>query len=314
MFPLHETSAIKVNADLGGVSSSAKCDADGNLYVPGIPAAGPLLASVFKIDPSGKVVAIYNPKDFAQLALDRADTFTPASDGGLYQIAQRGIVKPDIYVLHFASDGSASSATRLDAGLEVYTFAAFLDGTFLVSGVKRDLIDKKDHGTNFTAVFTADGRELSQLSFKENALVAPPPANTFAKPPGKPEAPTFDLAEAEAGADGYLYVVRRSSPALIYVISASAKIVSTFKVESPLANAAPAAFHLSGNRMAVLFIDNKENSIIAVVDAQTGQRIASYSSPRSLGTTFACYAANDEAFTFLRLEGSETKIVRAEAH
>ena len=95
VFPLHETSAIKVNADLGGVSSSAKCDADGNLYVPGIPAAGPLLASVFKIDPSGKVVATYNPKDFAQLALDRADTFTPASDGGLYQIAQKGTFRPN---------------------------------------------------------------------------------------------------------------------------------------------------------------------------------------------------------------------------
>lgn len=325
IFPLHETSSVKVSAELGGVPSATKCDADGNLYVPGVAAAWSLLGSLVKIDASGKVVATYNPADFAQLALDRADSFTPAADGGVYQIAQKGVFKPDIYVLHFARDGSASSSTHLDAGFEPYTFAAFLDGTFLLSGVKRDLSDKHDQGTNFTAVFTADGRQLSQLSLKTNsfkqsrdsaATFAAKPAMTSAAKMDKPEEPTLDLAEAEAGDDGYLYVVRRSSPALIYVISPSAKIVNTFKIESPKANAVPAAFHLSGNRMAMLFAgnDDKNDALIAVLDAQTGRRIATYSSPSSLGTTFACYSANDDSFTFLRLEESGTKIVRADAN
>src|SRR5712671_8155525 len=144
----------------------AKCDADGNLYVRKYATDRPLLGPVVKIDPDGKRTSLFDPAVFSQLALDRADAFSPASDGGMYQIAQSGVLKPRIYVLHFSSDGSAASPTRLDADFEVYTFAAFADGNFLASGVKRDVQNKNDRGRNFTAVFSADGRELAQLSFQ----------------------------------------------------------------------------------------------------------------------------------------------------
>jgi hypothetical protein len=96
----------------------------------------PLLGPIVKIDPGGKRTAVFDPAAFSQLGLDRADAFSPAPDGGIYQIAQSGVVKPRIYVLHFASDGSASSPALLDADFEVYTFAAFAEGNFLVSGVR----------------------------------------------------------------------------------------------------------------------------------------------------------------------------------
>ena len=148
--------------------SGTKCDADGNLYIRKVATDRPLLGPVVKIDPDGKRVALFDPVAFSQLALDRADAFSPAFDGGMYQIAQSGVLKPRIYVLHFSSDGSTSSPTLLAADLEVYTFAAFASGSFLVSGVERDLENKNDRGRNFTAVFSADGRELAQLSFEES--------------------------------------------------------------------------------------------------------------------------------------------------
>src|ERR1700675_1382441 len=165
---LRATSTMNVASETGGAfMSPSKCDADGNLYIRKYATDRPLLGPVVKIDPDGKRTALFDPSAFSQLALDRADVFSPASNGGMYQIAQSGVSKPRIYVLRFSSDGSPSSPTRLDADFEVYTFAAFTDGNFLVSGVKRDVQNKSDRGRNFTAVFSADGRELAQLSFQE---------------------------------------------------------------------------------------------------------------------------------------------------
>ncbi len=293
--------------------NSSKCDADGNLYVRKLAVDRPLLGPVVKIDPDGKRTALFDPTAFSQLALDRADAFLPASDGGLYQIAQSGILKPRIYVLHFSSDGSPSSPTLLDADFEVYTFAAFADGNFLVSGVKRDLQNKNDRGRNFTAVFSADGRELAQLSFEapqQSAKASAKGTNDAAK-----ATPGLDLAEAEVGSDGNLYVMRFSSPALVYVIGPSGKIMKTIKVSSPLPGALPSAFHLSGNRLALSFWNNEnQRQTVVVADAQTGRKIASYADPTGLGPSFACYSANDGVFTFLKLgEGNELEVIRAEA-
>jgi hypothetical protein len=293
--------------------SSSKCDAEGNLYVRKLAVDRPLLGPVVKIDPDGKRTALFDPTAFSQLALDRADAFLPASDGGLYQIAQSGILKPRIYVLHFSSDGSPSSPTLLDADFEVYTFAAFADGNFLVSGVKRDLQNTNDRGRNFTAVFSADGRELAQLSFEapqESAKASAKSTNDAAK-----ATPGLDLAEAEVGSDGNLYVVRFSSPALVYVIGPRGKIMKTIKVSSPLPGALPSAFHLSGNRLALSFWNNEnQRQTVVVADAQTGRKIASYADPTGLGPSFACYSANDGVFTFLKLgEGNELEVIRAEA-
>jgi hypothetical protein len=311
--------------------STSKCDADGNLYIRKYAMDRPLLGPVVKIDPDGKRIALFDPAVFSQLALDRADAFSPASDGGMYQIAQSGVLKPRIYVLHFSSDGSPASPTRLDADFEVYAFAAFANGNFLVSGVKRDVKDRSDRGHNFTAVFSADGRELAQLSFPEaqgaaakaesrpgaGASRKESAAKGAQKDAEKPS-PILDLVDAEAGIDGNLYVMRGSSPALVYVIAPSGKIAKTIKVFAPLPGAAPNSFHLSENRLAIEFWNDGNNEsqsqTVIVADAETGRRIASYDDATGASTSFACYSANDGVFTFLRLgEGNELEVIRAEA-
>jgi len=327
---LHASSTMNVFSEMGGAfMSTSKCDADGNLYIRKFAMDRPLLGPVVKIDPDGKRTALFDPAAFSQLALDRADAFSPASDGGMYQIAQSGVLKPRIFVLHFSSDGSPSSPTRLDADLEVYTFAAFVSGNFLLSGVQRDVQNRNDRGRNFTAVFSADGRELAQLSFQKPQGAAKAGAKADAggrhkqaqkdaeketpKDAEKP-APMLDLADAEVGSDGNLYVMRSSSPALIYVIAPSGKIMQTLKVASPQPGTAPSAFHVSGNRLAISFWNEESRSqTVVVADAQTGRKIASYADPTGLGTSFACYSANEGVFTFLKLgEGNTLEVIRAE--
>lgn len=328
---LHASSTMNVASEMGGAfMSPSKCDADGNLYIRKYAVDRPMLGPVVKIDPDGKRTVLFDPATFSQLALDRADAFSPAADGGMYQIAQSGVLKPRIYVLHFSSDGSPSSPTRLDADFEVYTFAAFASGNFLVSGVQRDVQNKNDRGRNFTAVFSADGRELAQLSFQEPRGSAKAEAKSDAggrqqgaekdaqketQKDAEKSAPTLDLADAEVGSDGNLYVMRSSSPALVYVIAPSGKIMQTLKVAAPLPGAVPSAFHVSGNRLAISFGNEEpEGQTVVVADAQTGRKIASYADLTGLGTSFACYEANDGVFTFLKLGGGNAlEVIRAEA-
>lgn len=322
---LRATSTMSVASEMGGAfMSPSKCDADGNLYIRKFATDRPLLGPVVKIDPDGKRTALFDPAAFSQLALDRADAFSPAPDGGLYQIAQVGILKPRIYVLHFSSDGSPSSPTLLDADLEVYTFAAFTDGNFLVSGVKRDVQNQKDRGRNFTAFFSADGRELAQLTFQEPTQQNEKAGKVGTKPAARPmanahdtamAAPMLDLADAEVGSDGNLYVMHSSSPVLVYVIASSGKIMKTLKVAAPAKSGAPSAFHVSGNRLAISFWnDETQGQTVVVADAQTGRRIATYVGAGELGPSFACYAANEEVFTFLKLgDGNALEVIRSEA-
>jgi hypothetical protein len=321
-FALHTSSTMNVASEMGGAFMNAsKCDADGNLYIRKYAMDRPLLSPVVKIDAQGKRTAWFDPVAFSQLQLDRADAFSPAPDGGLYQIASAGIVKPRIYVIHFSSDGSLSPPVRLDADFEPYQFAPFPSGNLLVSGRHRDLGDKTDVGRPVTAVFSADGRLLATLSFEP----LPGPAETLGKSAGKlaakapvdtqKPAPGLDLSEAEAGADGNIYALRRSSPALVYVISPAGKILRTLKVRAPAAGVMPDAFHLSKNRMAISFWnDHDQSRVLVISDAQTGQEIASYSGAAEPGESFACYSADDAVFTFLHLgEGNTLEVIRAEA-
>lgn len=363
LMPLRITSSTNLTSDIGAVfMPPVKCDADGNLYIRKFALNRPH-GPVIKVDPSGKPTAVFDPAVFASLALDRVDAFSPAPDGGIYQVAQSGITKPRMYVLHYSSDGTPASPTRLDADFEIYTFAAFPDGSFLISGVQRDPMDKNDHGTGVTEVFSADGRELAKLSFPEpkakskpkptsapapkgadtkaadlkpvdttsakaaadpatkpadTAIAAPTPppppatsrpANANAKPAG-----ALDLKDAEISRDGNLYVMRTSSQALVDVISPAGKIMKTLKIAPPASPAVPNSFHVSENRIALLFEDAEQQTVaIAVVDAQTGRKIAAYSGSTDFGS-FACYSANDGVFTFLKHgDGNTLELNRAEA-
>ena len=164
----------------------------------------------------------------------------------------------------------------LDADFEVYTFAAFASGNFLLSGVRRDVQNKNDRGRNFTAVFSADGRELAQLSFEESRgprkagvkpgaggsqpAAAQNEAQNEVQIHAEKAAPGLDLADAEVGSDGNLYVMRRSAPTLVYVIAPSGKIMQTLKIAAPLPGTAPSAFHVSGNRLAISFWNEESQS------------------------------------------------------
>jgi hypothetical protein len=313
---LRPTSSIDIASEKGGAfMNPAKCDAEGSLFIRKLASDRPLLGPVVKIDSDGKRTALFDPVAFSELGLIRADGFSPASDGGMDQIANTGGLNPSYYVLHFSADGSRSSSTLLDADFEVYTFAAFPDGNFLVSGVKRNAQDKNDRGRNLTAVFSGNGRELTQLSFLRKTGVGKTLAQKGVSQEKQDQdpLPTLDLEYAEVGSDGNVYAMQYSSPAVVYVIASSGKILKKVKVASPVPDGLPGDFHISGNRLAISFEQKNERHTLAIADAQTGRKIASYDESTGAGTSFSCFSANDDLFTFLKLgEGSELGVIRAE--
>jgi len=307
----------------------ATCDEDGDLYIRKYASDRPMLGPIVKIDGDGKRVALFDPVAFSKLDLSRSDSFTPTSDGGLYQIAQMGVVKPQIYVLHYSSDGSASSPVKLDADFEVYSFAAFAGGNFLVSGLDRDVTNPKDRGKATTAVFSADGRRLGTVSFahapqKNRAgtragAISSEASKQQAQPDDLPEdtiVPLLDLSLAHAASDGNVYVLHPGPPAVVYVISPDGNVERSLKLKTDSGdNVFANAFQVSGNRLAVSLNKGKSDvQTIVVVDAQTGHPIARYSIAADAGPMFACYSANESSFTFLELgEGNALQVIRAKA-
>ena len=321
----------------------AKCDADGNLYIRKYATDRPLLSPIVKINAEGKRTASFDSVAVSQLKVTRMDSFSPTADGGIDQIAVVGIVKPQIYVLHFSSDGSASSPVQLDADFQPYEFAAFADGNLLLSGIQRDVQDHSDSGRPVTAVFSADGRMLTRISFA--AALKPAPLTRKTGEVGK-AAPqnhlvTLDLSGAEPGRDGNIYALRRSAPALLYVVSSAGKVLRTLKINSPAPDLMPNAFHVSANRIATSYTTEDFTTIIVVTDLQSGRRIATYSfvegipnaptavvtdsrtgsvvatepAPPAMRAAFVCYSPDEEAFTFLQLgEGGALEVIRAEPH
>ena len=213
---------------------------------------------------------------------------------------------------------SSGSPIHIDADFQPFQFAAFADGSLLVSGFQRDAKNRSDPARPFTAVFSADGSMLAQISFEAASKSVAPPAKAGGQPAtsATKSAPMLDLSDAESSADGNIYVLRRSVPALIYAISPAGKILRTLKINPPAPGQSPNTFHVSMNRLALSFWDEStSHQSLVVAELQTGRRIATYSDPGTLGPTFACYSADDGVFTFLNLgEGNTLEVIRADAH
>jgi hypothetical protein len=305
--PLREISRTELTSESGGAfMNGAQCDQEGNLYLRKVATDRPLLSPVVKINAEGKREASFNPAVFPDIGLSEALAYSPSASGGLFQLGQTAGVKPQIYVLRYSSDGSPATPTRLEDSFEARTFVAFSGENFLVSGTLRETSNPSDKGRAVTAVFSSDGRKLAELRFDKKGSQ---------KTETTPVAPNLDLSAAEAGADGNVYALRRSSAALVYVIGAAGNVVRTIKVNPPTPGAMPNSFHVSGNQIAVSFTggDGEYSQKFVVADSQSGQVLRTFSQQGTTGSEFACYSANDGEFTFVHLgENNKIELVHAQ--
>jgi hypothetical protein len=295
-----------------------RCDSDGNLYLRGhVPRDNQ--TPITRISRKGDRVTTLSVDSDLDLRKATVSDFAVSPEGEVYQLAQVG---RDVYVATFSSEGTFKSKTKLDTPFWAAHIAPFGSQGFLVTGLAFSEEANKAPREGFTAVFDASGRLVKRLRLPGDVARKKEAASSGSRAPqphssshAKDAAGENDwqvpllLGTAEAAEDGNVYLLRRASPALLYVLGPSGQVLRKLTVKAPKPGLLPSSMHLARGRIALLFTEwERENpdEILVLLDTLTGERVGEYEVPVSLGGAFACYS--DDGFAFITSSGPKLAI------
>lgn len=300
-------------SELGGiVIDPLQCDGDGNVYLRGYDERK-LRAPIKKISEKGERQAVYTLSSVPDVKPMGGGYFSVTPNGEVYQLAWSEDGARQVVV--YGKDGAFKSRIVLDEGkpFQGYQLAVFPGGELLVSGLRKDA-----GGPNlpFTAVFDANGKIIRKVQLQDDQdiqlAVERGDANLVNPmyPSGTNRAVSF--GQASTGGDGNVYLMRRVSPALVYVISPAGEVLRRIEVSAGDSNLLPNSMRLQKNRLAVMFRHPHTNEqVIKVVDSQSGGELRAYDAT-SLGPMFTCYGSDPERFTFVSTRQGKLALDRAE--
>jgi hypothetical protein len=289
------------------------CDGDGNIF---LQTENSGVSGVRKLSPKGERLAVFQPSANPDLKLDGVGNFALGQGGELYQFAFPHEITR--YLLAFKSDGTYKSAIKLHPGFPWMpsALAVLPSGNFLISGLE----DDRDHHAAMwpiTGIFSSDGSLLKEIKLQDDDDIRDMAASgdaRVASPTNQWANRAVEFSRMEAASDGNIYLMRWTTPAIIYAISPGGEVVRRFTVDPGEADYKPVEMHISGNRIALLFFQPQTmETRMKIVDLE-GHEIATYDEARAegkakfglLGTVFACYTANPESFTFLTTGANDT--------
>jgi len=284
--------------DAGAFWLPTKCDADGNIYLRPAPERD---APILKIGRDGRSISV-SSASVPNLATTGIGYFAVDQSGTIHQLADFSGER-DRFIVHFRPDGTYISRTRLELGTAVSwrtsQIAVFTAGTFLVAGQIE--ADATQNGRPFTGIFSSDGTLLKEVRLPDDDnLGGEGKAGAGAAGPDMSRA--VASGSAESAPDGNVYLMRRTSPVIVYAISPGGEVIRRFTVIPPGDGFFPIApLHISGARMAILFDDDRGKHTVKVVSLG-GDELAAYGTPMDkdrTGPILACYTSDHERFTFL---------------
>jgi len=293
--------------------SPMRCDGDGNLYML---TEGEQVSAVHKLNAKLERVALFDPRSDVDLKVDVADYFALSQDGSkLYQLVYPHEINRYVYV--FSSDGKFKSAVKLQPGFPFVPskLAVFPGGQYLISGLEYDKV-KTSAMWPFTGIFAPDGRLVKELELEDDTTLHDMAATGDARVTS-PFNPLGNRAisngQVQVGPDGNAYLMRWTSPAIVYVISADGEVSRRFTIDPGESTLFPFTMQVARNRIAVLFGDSQRGDMIMTVADLEGHEIANYDLPRDdseqmktgLTVAFACYMENPTRFLFI---GSNEKM------
>lgn len=284
----------------GSFALPTDCDEQGRLYVklvkPGTAMEGPLL----RLSAKGVLEAEFDTTD------ELVNIYGVRPNGGAVMIhLDRGTKVVD----NFAPDGKRESSVRLESPPAPFfpsQIAVFRSGEILLAGVQYRPGYKAS-----TAIYDATGHLVKQFALDGDAeierAVEVGDARYTRSPGGGNKA--ISQSVAITGDDGFVYLMRATSPTTVYVISAAGEVVRKIVVSAPADEGLPDFWlRVAKNKLAVKFrngcvsgldLGSCEGTAYAVVDAMTGKRVADYAADNSVAGTTACYAPDpDRFFTF----------------
>lgn len=283
-----------------------KCDGNGNIYGR-FPSGADL--QVLEFAPDGFQKSSYSYLSDPELKTAFLQDFAVTENGELYELLK--LRKNRSFVVTFSGDGRLASRAELLTRYAVTLshIVALRGDRFFVSGSHIGDETGKDVGKPFNAIFDGSGRLVREISLKRDVR---PKEASGADPNGNTN-PAVKWGRAVGGDDGNVYVMRQDSPAQVYVVSQAGAVLRTLKVTAPVPRSLPIELEVSGGRVAIEFsipdVPGVDDTIIRVVNAQTGQKIADYSITPEIGEAVACFR-DDGGFTFLRKTDDWPRIIQ----
>jgi len=305
--PLGFSSTLQIVASsnvipTGGLFGNGRCDDYGNIYVRILDAVGSekrrsnLYLPVQKILPDGRLGQIFS---FSEALPDlKSYDFFVTGAGKVYMQA-RNPEKGTVYVLEFDTNGTLRPPILLDVGETVSSrqIVVFPSGELLVSGTSGEFFRKP-----FTAVFDAKGKLIKQINEPEDEYAkarAEAGDKDFIEEGMSTDNTSVVKGDAALGSDGNAYLLRATSPALIYVISPKGDVIRKLRIESPEPGLVARQLKSSHGKLAVIFLQrNSTAGITEIVDLR-GQSLGRYfADDEHLNPGLpSCY--DSQSFTFL---------------
>jgi hypothetical protein len=234
------------------------------------------------------------------------------------------------FVTRYNDDGKVDSVARLRPPREEFLkpskFAAFPDGNLVVVGRMRDETGDALHSRLFAGLFSRSGDFLRELKLAQDVGPAPAVTPTSNENPAAGN-PSDGLSDSERQAaekqawhrlvtavseglmfgapDGTVYLLRGGSPQKLDVFSSDGSVLPKPDIAPPLEGLTTISAGLSAQGQIVVHYspsvtsnDSNRNSVIALIDPETGLVISTYKIPPKAGVP-ACVTSKGE-FLFTR--------------
>jgi hypothetical protein len=325
---LHETQSQVMNANVSGDRWGVEdggCGPKGNVFAtvwkPEV-GDGPRDRPLLMFDGEGLLKARISSSrntDDPEFSLDEPTILLP--DGGVARMAWPQLVRGAPWLTVFSAEGKLKSRVHLDPpGLIPSQLVVFPSGESLVSGLEH-VHSRRAMGPykSFTAIYDRNGHLQKQLFLPEDTEIDAAAERGDSRYARGPMFGNWAVSggRARLGDDGNAYLMRRTSPATVYVISSSGELLRTLTIEAPDDGQMPYDMRVAEGRIAVEFLscssDDCQPSNFTVADAITGQKLADYSGDENLGGIFACYGAKPERFTFLVVRDNKLQMINVSA-
>jgi hypothetical protein len=277
----------------GGIAFPTACDEQGRFYVKLVQIGPGMVGPLFRLSSKGVAEAEF---DTSGALINR---YAVRPDGGVIMMRVNEATK---IVDNFAPDGARESSVTLERPPTPFfpsQLAVFHSGEILISGLQYQPGYKAG-----TAIYDPTGHLIKQVVLDGDVELERAIANdTRAQ---KQNTSAIDRSVAVTGDDGLVYLMRATSPASVYAISASGDVVRKIVVNPPTGAGSPYfGIRVFKNRLVVQFrrscdrtdaSDSCRSSTYAVVDATTGQKLAAYEADKEAGGTMLCYAPDPDRF------------------
>ena len=305
------TLVAKLSSNDYGLADAA-CDMYGNAFVTVYDTSGesPADRPLLMFDAAGKLKTSFPSSRKALNLSSFEDHHEPSAvlkDGGVARLVW---ANKAMYLALFNATGELRSRTKLDPPAFFPSgIVMFPSGELLVSGLEHvHSVRALSPYKIFTALYDTDGHLQKRLTLPEDAQIEAAAEIGDAR---YARGPMFgnsavSYGQIRLGEDGNAYLMRRTSPATVYVISFSGELLRTLMIEPAEAGQMPFDMQVAGGRVAVQFSDYCSDgdpcygNYFTVADAVTGEKLADYTGGDASGV-FVCYSASPDRFSVLRI-------------